>query len=346
MAYEAELDFERPLVELERKIEELRGVQEKGRVNITKELSALESRAEELKKEIYSSLTPWQRYKVARHPKRPYTLDYIGSIFTDFVELHGDRAFADDPALVAGFARFNGQPVLVMGQQKGRDVKENIIRNFGMMNPEGYRKALRLMKLAEKFGRPVISFIDTAGAYPGIGAEERGQSEAIARNLGGMSTLRIPTIAVIIGEGGSGGALGIGLADRVIMLEYSVYSVISPEGCAAILWSDARNTPDAAKALKMTPADLLEFGIVDQIIPEPPGGAHRDPITTAAAVKMVLEKNLRELLPLTPDQLLEKRFRKYQGMGRFVEVPGEPAGNNGSTVQPATANAGHSRNDE
>jgi acetyl-CoA carboxylase carboxyl transferase subunit alpha len=321
VAYEAELDFERPLVELERKIEELRAVGEKGGVNIKKELSSLEARSEELKKTIYAALTPWQRYKVARHPKRPFSLDYIGQLFTDFTELHGDRAFGDDPALVAGFARFNGTPVLVMGQQKGRDVKENLIRNFGMMNPEGYRKAIRLMKLAEKFARPVITFIDTAGAYPGIGAEERGQGEAIARNLAEMSTLKVPVIAVIIGEGGSGGALGIGLADRVAILEYSVYSIISPEGCAAILWRDAKNAPDAAKALKMTANDLLEFGIVDEIIPEPLGGAHRDPAAAAESVKAVIARSLADLEKVPLETLLETRFKKYLAMGRFVEVP-------------------------
>jgi len=323
VAYEAELDFERPLVELEKKIEELRAAGEKGGVNIKKEIASLEARAAGLKKEIYAGLTPWQRYKVARHPRRPFTLDYIGTLFTDFTELHGDRAFGDDPALVAGFARFGGRPVLVMGQQKGRDVKENIIRNFGMMNPEGYRKALRLMKLAEKFSRPVISLIDTAGAYPGIGAEERGQSEAIARNLAEMSALRVPTIAVIIGEGGSGGALGIGLSDRVAILEYSVYSVVSPEGCAAILWRDAKNAADAAKALKMTPNDLLEFGIVDEIIPEPLGGAHRDPAAAAESVKASITRNLGELEKMPLEKLLEIRLKKYLAMGRFLEVPVE-----------------------
>ena len=323
MAYEAELDFERPLVELEKKIEELRAVGEKGGVNIQKEITSLESRADELKKNIYANLTPWQRYKVARHPKRPFTLDYIGHLFTDFTELHGDRAFGDDAAIVAGFAKFSGQSVLVLGQQKGRETKENIIRNFGMMNPEGYRKALRLMKLAEKFSRPIISFIDTAGAFPGIGAEERGQSEAIARNLAEMSALRVPTIAIIIGEGGSGGALGIGVSDRVNILEYSVYSVVSPEGCAAILWRDAKNAPDAAKALKMTPSDLLGFGIVDEIIPEPAGGAHRDPAATAEAVKVVITRNLKELGEMKIEALLDSRLKKFLAMGRFKEVPVE-----------------------
>ena len=325
MAYEAELDFERPLVELEKKIEELRAVGEKGGVNIQKEITSLESRAGELKKSIYAALTPWQRYKVARHPRRPFTLDYIGRLFTDFTELHGDRAFGDDPALVAGFAKFAGQPVMVMGQHKGRDVKENLMRNFGMMNPEGYRKALRMMKLAEKFSRPVISFIDTAGAYPGIGAEERGQSEAIARNLAEMSALRVPTIAIIIGEGGSGGALGIGLSDRVAIMEYSVYSVVSPEGCAAIIWRDAKNAPDAAKALKMTPNDLLVFGIVDVLIPEPQGGAHRDPVAAAEAIRGVIAKNLSNLGKTPVDELLATRLKKYLAIGKFVEVPIETA---------------------
>ncbi len=324
MAYEAELDFERPLVELEKKIEELRAVQGRGGMNIREELAALETRAEELKKKIYSSLTPWQKVLVARHPRRPFTLDYIGQVFSDFVELHGDRYFGDDPAAVGGFAKLDGKPVLVIGQQKGRDVKENIIRNFGMMNPEGYRKALRLMKLAERFGRPVVTFIDTSGAYPGIGAEERGQGEAIARNLAEMSVLRVPMVAVVIGEGGSGGALGIGVTDRILMLENAVYSVISPEGCAAILWRDAKHAPEAASMLRMTAPDLMELGIIDGVIPEPAGGAHRDPTAAAAAVKNALIHALRELEQVPVGELLEARYRKYRAMCRFVEVPVAP----------------------
>ncbi len=267
------LDFERPLLEIERQIEELKKLGD----DHGDELAGLERQLAALRAEVYKTLTPMQRVQVARHPKRPYTLDYLRTVFTDFVELHGDRLFRDDPALVAGWARLDGQTVMVIGHQKGRDTKENLRRNFGMAHPEGYRKALRLMQLAEKFHAPVITLVDTPGAYPGLGAEERGQAEAIARNLIAMASLRTPILTAVIGEGGSGGALAIGVADRVVMFENSVYSVISPEGCAAILWKDASQKERAAEALKLTATDLLELGVIDEIIPEPPGGAHSDP---------------------------------------------------------------------
>jgi acetyl-CoA carboxylase carboxyl transferase subunit alpha len=320
MAYEADLEFERPLLDLEKKMEELRGLPEKDRAERQAELASLQERVTALRRDLYANLTPWQRVLVARHPRRPYTLDYVGLIFREFVELHGDRHFGDDPAIVCGLARLEDRAVMVLGQQKGRDTKENLMRNFGMMNPEGYRKALRLMKLAEKFKRPVVSLIDTPGAYPGIGAEERGQSEAIARNLFEMSLLRTPCVAVVIGEGGSGGALGIGVCDRVLILENSVYSVITPEGCAAILWKSAKHAPEAAKALRMTSADLKDLGIVDDIIPEPPGGAHRDPVGTAANIKAYLMKALHELDGMDPEVLLAQRFEKFRAMGRFTEA--------------------------
>lgn len=318
MAYEAELDFERPLLELEKKIEELRSVQEKDRVDLTAELAGLRKRAEDLKRSIFSNLTPWQRVLVARHPRRPYALDYVGYIFTDFVELHGDRHFSDDPAVICGLARIDGHAIVVIGQQKGRDTKENLMRNFGMMHPEGYRKALRFMKLAEKFHRPVVSLIDTPGAYPGIGSEERGQSEAIARNLLEMSMLRTPIVAAVIGEGGSGGALGIGVADRILMLENATYSVITPEGCAAILWRTAKHAPEAAAALKMTSRDLKELGVIDEVVSEPLGGAHRDPVGTAAALKSAILNNLRDLNGVPTDDLLDRRYDKFRAMGRVA----------------------------
>src|SRR5207244_779944 len=277
------LDFERPLLELERQIEELKRVAGEGAVDVAKELQPLEQKLSELRVQIYRNLTPMQRVQVARHPKRPYALDYLRSVFSDFVELHGDRLFRDDPAIVGGWARLDGQTVMAIGHQKGRDTKENLRRNFGMAHPEGYRKALRLMKLAEKFHAPVVTLVDTPGAYPGIGAEERGQAEAIAHNLLEMAGLRTPILTAIIGEGGSGGALGVGLGDRVLMLENAVYSVISPEGCAAILWKDASQRERAAEALKITAQDLLQLGVIDEIVPEPPGGAHADPEAAAAS---------------------------------------------------------------
>src|SRR5213594_4154974 len=294
------LDFERPLLELERQIEELKRVAGEGAVDVAKELQPLEQKLSELRVQIYRSLTPMQRVQVARHPKRPYTLDYLRSVFSDFVELHGDRLFRDDPAIV---------------DQKGRDTKENLRRNFGMAHPEGYRKALRLMKLAEKFHAPVVTLVDTPGAYPGIGAEERGQAEAIARNLLEMSGLRTPIVTAVIGEGGSGGALGVGLGDRVLMLENAVYSVISPEGCAAILWKDASQRERAAEALKITAQDLLQLGVIDEIVPEPPGGAHADPDATAETLGSALRRHLAQLGKLRIVKLLKRREEKYLSMG-------------------------------
>jgi acetyl-CoA carboxylase carboxyl transferase subunit alpha len=272
------LDFEKPIFELEKKIAELRNLSADGKLNLESEVKKLEARLIHVKKDTYAALTPWQRVQIARHPKRPFALDYIQQIFTDFIEFHGDRTFADDKALVGGFANLDGQPFLVMGHQKGRDAKENIMRNFGSAHPEGYRKALRLMKMAEKFDRPIIAFVDTPGAYPGIGAEERGQAYTIAVNIMEMARIQVPIIVFVIGEGGSGGALGIGVGDRVIVLENAYYSVISPEGCAAILWKDRTKAPDAAAALKLTAKDLLELGLIDDLVKEPLGGAHKDPL--------------------------------------------------------------------
>src|SRR6266487_2122292 len=305
------LDFERPLLELERQIEEMKRVAGETAVDVSKELAPLERKLGDLRAEIYKNLTPMQRVQVARHPKRPYTLDYV--------ELHGDRLFRDDPAIVGGWARLDGMSVMLIGHQKGRDTKENLRRNFGMAHPDGYRKALRLMKLAEKFGAPVVTLVDTPGAYPGLGAEERGQAEAIARNLIEMASLRTPTITAVIGEGGSGGALAIGLADRVIMFENSVYSVISPEGCAAILWKDASQRERAAEALKITAEDLLELGVIDEIIPEPPGGAHSDPDAAAQALGESLRRHLRLLSRVRIEKLLKRREEKYLSMGAFTE---------------------------
>src|SRR2546429_4760187 len=301
------LDFERPLLELERQIDEMKRVTGDTAVDVSKELAALERKLAELRGEIYRNLTPMQRVQVARHPKRPYTLDYVSTVFTDFVELHGDRLFRDDPAIVGGWARLDGMSVMLIGHQKGRDTKENLHRNFGMAHPEGYRKALRLMGLAEKFGAPVITLVDTPGAYPGLGAEERGQAEAIARNLVEMATLRTPIVTAVIGEGGSGGALAVGLADRVLMFENSVYSVISPEGCAAILWKDASQRERAAVALKITAEDLLELGVIDEIVPEPPGGAHADPEAAAETLGAVLRRHPTPLGTLRIVQLLKLR---------------------------------------
>src|SRR6266566_7000571 len=288
-------------------------------VDDAKELAPREKKLAELRAEIYKNLTPMQRVQVARHPRRPYTLDYLRTVFTDFVELHGDRLFRDDPAIVGGWARLEGETVMVIGHQKGRDTKENLKRNFGMAHPDGYRKALRLMKLAEKFGAPVVTLVDTPGAYPGLGAEERGQAEAIARNLIEMASLRTPTITAVIGEGGSGGALAIGLADRVIMLENSVYAVISPEGCAAILWKDASQRERAAEALKLTAEDLLDLGVIDEIVPEPPGGAHADPEAAAQALGESLRRHLRQLRKIKIDKLLKRREEKYLSMGALSE---------------------------
>jgi acetyl-CoA carboxylase carboxyl transferase subunit alpha len=314
------LDFEQPIGELESKIDELRFVQDDSAIDISEEISRLQKRSQTLTKDIYAKLTPWQVAQVARHPQRPYTLDYIDMVFTDFEELHGDRGFADDPSIVGGLARFNGQSVVVIGHQKGRDTKDKIYRNFGMPRPEGYRKALRVMRLAEKFGLPVITFIDTPGAYPGIGAEERGQSEAIGRNLYALAELRVPVICVVIGEGGSGGALAIAVGDTVMMLQYATYSVISPEGCASILWKSADKAPEAAETLGITAPRLKALGLIDKIINEPLGGAHRDPAATAQNVKKALQDALRVLADKSPAELSEDRFERLMGYGKFREA--------------------------
>jgi acetyl-CoA carboxylase carboxyl transferase subunit alpha len=308
------LEFEKPLREIEEKIEKLVAANS-GKSSHQDEIRKLRMKLAQLEHELYSTLTPWQRTQLARHPQRPSTLDYIGEIFQDFLELHGDRSFGDDRAIVGGFARFNERSVMVIGHQKGKTLKERMQRNFGMPNPEGYRKALRLMKMAEKFGRPIITFIDTPGAYPGIGAEERGQAEAIARNLLVMSRLTVPIVSVVIGEGGSGGALALGVTDRVLMLEHGVYSVISPEGCAAILWDDPSKVPDAASALKMTAQDLLNLGIVDDVIPEPLGGAHREPKAVTDRVAKSLTNHLFPLTEYSIPQLLAGREQKYRRIG-------------------------------
>jgi len=314
------LDFEQPIAELEAKIEELRFVQDDTAVDISEEISRLQKKSQALTKEIYGKLSAWQIAQVARHPQRPYTLDYVNTLFTGFEELHGDRVFADDSAIVGGLARFNGESCVVIGQQKGRDTKEKIFRNFGMPKPEGYRKALRLMRLAEKFGVPVFSFVDTPGAYPGVGAEERGQSEAIGRNLYAMTELRAPIICTIIGEGGSGGALAIAVGDAVLMLQYSTYSVISPEGCASILWKSADYAEEAAETLGITATRLKALGLIDRIISEPLGGAHRDHDATLQAVKKALHDTWRQLRETPLDKLLENRFAKLIGHGKFREV--------------------------
>ncbi|MCH9014243.1 MAG: acetyl-CoA carboxylase carboxyltransferase subunit alpha [Gemmatimonadetes bacterium] len=313
------LEFEKPLVELERQIERLRRLAGEREIEVEDDVAPLQAKLGELRREIYSNLTPMQRVQVARHPRRPYALDHIRSLFTEFTELKGDRLFRDDPAIVGGWARFSGRPVIVIGQQKGRDTKENLRRNFGMPHPEGYRKALRLMHMAERFSAPIITLIDTPGAYPGLGAEERGQAEAIAHNLQEMATLRTPFIAVIIGEGGSGGALALGLADRVLMLANSVYSVISPEGCAAILWNDATQKQRAAKALKVTAPDLLGLGLIDEIVPEPLGGAHVNPEEAHRLLGKALEKSLTDLVKIDYNELVELRTQKFLKMGQFLE---------------------------
>ena len=314
------LEFEQPIAELDSKIEELRYVQNESAVDISEEIERLGHKSLQLTKEIYSSLTPWQVTQIARHPQRPYTLDYAGEIFTDFQELHGDRAYADDLSIVGGLARFNGQACVVLGHQKGRDTKERGLRNFGMARPEGYRKALRLMKLAEKFGLPVFTFVDTPGAYPGIGAEERGQSEAIGRNIFEMARLEVPIITTIIGEGGSGGALAISVADQVLMLQYAVYSVISPEGCASILWKTAERASEAADALGITAHRLKALGVIDKIVNEPVGGAHRDPRQMAVNLKRALNDALRQVFDLKPKELLQRRHERLQAYGRFNDT--------------------------
>ena len=311
------LEFEKPIVELEKKILELKHLSSDGNLNLQSEVKKLESRLAHVKKETYAQLTPWQRVQIARHPKRPYTLDYIQMIFTDFVELHGDRTFADDKALIGGFAKFEGRSFLVMGHQKGRDAKENIMRNFGSAHPEGYRKALRLMRMAEKFDMPIAIFVDTPGAYPGVGAEERGQAYTIAYNIREMARIQVPIIIFVIGEGGSGGALGIGVGDRVLVLENAYYSVISPEGCAAILWKDRTKAPDAAAALRLTAKDLLEMKLIDDIVKEPLGGAHVNPENTAEEVKAGIKKYWKELQNVPKTVLVEKRYEKFRAMGVF-----------------------------
>lgn len=320
MASTYSLDFEKPLQELDRQIEELKRVGREREIDVDDELALLQGKLEKLRTEIYGNLTPMQRVAVARHSRRPYTLDYLSSIFTDFIELHGDRLFRDDPAIVGGWARLDGTSVMVIGHQKGRDTRENLRRNFGMPHPEGYRKALRLMRMAERYGAPVITLIDTPGAYPGLGAEERGQSEALATNILEMAALATPCIAVVIGEGGSGGALALGVADRVLMFENSVYSVISPEGCAAILWKDATQRERAAEALKITAEDLVRLGVVDEIIAEPLGGAHQDPEAAGEALRAALIRQVAELRKVKPERLVKRRAEKFGAIGAFAEA--------------------------
>jgi acetyl-CoA carboxylase carboxyl transferase subunit alpha len=314
------LEFEQPIAELETRIEELRYAQDDSAVGISDEIQRLSKRSQTLTKDIYGKLTPWQVAQVARHPQRPYTLDYVQALFTHFEELHGDRTFGEDPAIVGGLARFANEPCMVIGHQKGRDTKEKIARNFGMPKPEGYRKALRLMKTAEKFGLPVFTFVDTPGAYPGIDAEERGQSEAIGRNLFEMARLRTPIIATVIGEGGSGGALAIAVGDIVLMLQYATYSVISPEGCASILWRSADMAPEAAEALGITATRLKTLGLIDRIVPEPLGGAHRDPQATAQALRKNLTEALKGLREKKPKELVEERLERLMSYGKYKEA--------------------------
>jgi acetyl-CoA carboxylase carboxyl transferase subunit alpha len=324
------LDFERPVVELERKIEELRQFAE-GSADLDREIRVLQGRVEELQREIFADLTPWQKVLLSRHSGRPYTQDYLTRLITDFLELHGDRNFGDDPAIIAGLGWFEGMPVMCLGHQKGRTTKENVSRNFGMPKPEGYRKALRLMELAGRFRRPILCFIDTPGAYPGIDAEERGQAEAIAKNLEVMSSLPVPIISAVIGEGGSGGALALGVSDKILMLEYAVYSVITPEGCASILWRDDKKKDEAAAAMKMTASDLHRLGVVDEVIPEAPGGAHRGFDRTADNLGAAIRRHLAELHALSPEELKARRYDKYRAMGAFVESSETPATVSGAT---------------
>ena len=316
----APLEFEKPVLELEKKLEDLKRHLKGHEVDADPEVKRISIRISEMKKDLFENLTPWQRVQIARHTARPYVLDYLANIFENFVELRGDRLYGEDRAMPGGFATIGGHPCVVVGHQKGRETKENILRNFGSANPEGYRKALRLMKLAEKFGLPVITMIDTPGAYPGVGAEERHIAEAIAVNLREMMMLETPTIACVIGEGGSGGALGIGVADRVLILENAYYSVISPEGCAAILWKHRSFAPEAAAALKLSSPDLKAFGMVDDVVPEPPGGAHRDPATAAENLKQAILKHLRELLPMSKKKLLNARYAKFRKFGLYANA--------------------------
>jgi len=313
------LDFEKPIAELERKIQELRGFISDKKIDLSSEVKRLGEKLEHLKRNTYGNLTAWQKVQIARHPQRPYTLDYINMIMSDFIELHGDRSFADDKAIVTGLAKVDGQNIVVIGHQKGRDIKENLKLNFGCAHPEGYRKALRILQLAEKFGLPIVIFIDTPGAYPGIGAEERGQSQAIALNLREMINIGVPIASIVIGEGGSGGALGIGIADKICVLENAYYSVISPEGCAAILWKDSSKAAEAAEVLKLTAQDLLGLGIIDEIIPEPLGGAHRDPQKMAGVLKEAINRNLKELEALNKEELLKLRYKKFRNIGAYLD---------------------------
>ena len=313
------LEFERPIIALERKIEELRGLST-DQVDFSSEISKLQQKARKLQKEVFADLSPTQKVQLSRHPARPYMMDYVRLLTEDFVELHGDRSFRDDPAIVGGLARFADREILVLGHQKGRNTKENLHRNFGMARPEGYRKATRLMRLASRFRRPIVAFIDTPGAYPGIGAEERGQAEAIAKSLQVMASLKAPLIAIVIGEGGSGGALALCVADRILMLEYATYSVISPEGCASILWRDPAKVGEAAAQLKLTAPDLQRLGVCDDVIPEAPGGAHRDLAVTASNIRTVLKKHLRAVEALDPDTLVNERYAKFRGIGAFAEA--------------------------
>ena len=308
-------NFEEPILKLRRRIEELSALPDDA--SHRREIEKLREKLARVSREIYANLSPWQKTLVARHPARPYALDYIQSLMGDFTELKGDRKFAEDPAVVAGFASFRGRPVAVVGHQKGRDTKEKVRRNFGMPRPEGFRKALRVMSLADKFRRPILTFVDTAGAYPGVDAEERGQAEAIATNLKAMAGFRVPIIVTVTGGGGSGGALALGIGDRVLMLEHAIYSVISPEGCAAILWKDASRKKEAAEALKLTASDLVELGVVDEVVPEPPGGAHADTAGASAAVGEAIERHLAAVLDLTPEERRERRYRKFRALGRF-----------------------------
>jgi acetyl-CoA carboxylase carboxyl transferase subunit alpha len=313
------LDFERPIIDLEKKISELRGLSTET-VDFSNEIRRLESKARKLQKEVFADLTAQQKVQLARHPARPYLMDYVGLLMDDFVELHGDRSFRDDPAIIGGMAQFDEWEVLILGHQKGRNTKDNMLRNFGMARPEGYRKATRLMRMASRFRRPILCFIDTPGAYPGLGAEERGQAEAIAKALQVMASLDCPMISVVIGEGGSGGALALGVTDRILMLEYSIYSVISPEGCASILWRDPTKIGEAATQLKLTAPDLVSLGICDEIIPEAAGGAHRNAALTAAKLRASIKKHLRELTEMSTTELLDQRYQKFRTMGAFVET--------------------------
>jgi acetyl-CoA carboxylase carboxyl transferase subunit alpha len=314
------LDFEKPIVELERKIEELRGIATRQDMDLSHETKRLEERLDKIKKEVYENLTPWQRVQIARHPRRPYMLDYVDMLMTDFIEVHGDRHYSDDKSIVCGLGTLDGERLMVIGHQKGRDTKENLIRNFGSAHPEGYRKAMRLMRLAEKFDIPVVAFIDTPGAYPGIGAEERGQAEAIAYNLREMASLKVPIIVIVIGEGGSGGALGIGVGDRIYVMENAYYSVISPEGCAAILWKERSKSQEAAECLKLTAKDLFERKIIDGVISEPLGGAHRDPGKAAENIRQVIKRDLKILREIPKDKLVQARYEKFRTIGIYRET--------------------------